>query len=119
MHAYDFIAKLLMNIESGNTLFDVTISNMKLYDYEEYQWINTDYCSVEPGKVILGISVIDDAPAENYIDTLYKLRDFFKKNNVKMTDKVYIEPTSGPERVIDFNVIKPSNDKYHHISIII
>jgi hypothetical protein len=108
MNAYEFIAKLLMNIKSNNTTFNMVGD----WDDGDIQWINTDYCKVKPGKVILGLSIIDDDPEENYIDTIYKLKDFFLKNNVSKNDKIYIYPTEGDYLVKDFNVITDKKYRY-------
>lgn len=97
MNAYDFIAKLLKKIRSADTVFGVELKE-GIEDVGDgiFQWIGADYCTVKPGKVILGLSIADDdLPEENRIDTIYKLQRFFIKNNVSKNDKIYIYPTGG------------------------
>lgn len=79
-----------------------SIKNDYQYDY----WININYCEIKPGKVILGVSIVDDDPEENYIDTIWKLKYYFLQNNIKKSDIVYI--SSGTENgtvpIKDFDV---------------
>lgn len=106
MNAYEFIAKLLMEINYVNTTFAMMENKKAHWNDGDFQWINTKYCHIKPGKVILGLSIVDDDPEENYIDTIYKLRDFFLKNNVSKNDKIYIAPTEGALPLKDFTVGK-------------
>jgi hypothetical protein len=105
MNAYDFIVKLLLNIESADTVFGMREKEFGDWDDAEFQYIIARDCRVKPGKVILALSNIEDEdPGEEYIDTLYKLRDFFKKNNVSKNDKIYIYPLEGGYLLKDFTI---------------
>ena len=101
MTAYEFIGKMVMDMPTPNPKSQFT---MQYKNYDAPQWINTDYCEVKPGKVILGVSVVDDDPADNYIDTLFKLKHYFLTNNVKRLDSVYIDTETGQYPVEDFDV---------------
>ena len=104
MTAYEFISKLIMDISNPNpkSYFTMQHENDDHYD----QWINTNYCEVKPGKVILGVSIVDDDPKENYIDTIWNLQYYFLKNNIKKSDIVYISTGTdiGTVPIKDFDV---------------
>jgi hypothetical protein len=103
MTAYEFIGKLIMDMPKPgpNSTFTMQHKNDNLI-----HWINTNYCEVKPGKVILGVSIVDDDPVENYIDTIWKLKNYFLMKNIKKSDIVYISSESeiGTVPVKDFDV---------------
>lgn len=106
MTAYEFIGKLLMDMPKPSPTSTFTMQHKN--DHLTH-WINTDYCEVKPGKVILGVSIVDDDPEENYIDTIWKLKHYFLKNNIKRSDIVYIATDStlrqtGEYPIKDFDV---------------
>jgi hypothetical protein len=103
MTAYEFIGKLIMDMPKPcpNSTFTMQHKNDNLI-----HWINTNYCEVKPGKVILGVTIVEDDPEENYIDTIWKLKNYFLMKNIKKSDIVYISSESeiGTVPIKDFDV---------------
>lgn len=99
MNAYEFIGKLMLKLKMTD------VFKMRYVTDDEYDlWLNTQYCTVQPGKCELGVTIVDDDPDEYYIDDLNKLKDFFIKNNISKNDKMFISTDLGTYPIHDINV---------------
>ena len=94
MTALKFIEKILRDMEKfpSRESFMLMLKCQADEVNNDYfpKWINTDYCKVTTDACILGITVDDDDPAEVYIDSLTKLKNFFLENNVKFNSHIFI-----------------------------
>lgn len=101
MNAYEFIAELLMKLWPTNATLKMRYYN----DYDENpKWINRNYCIIDPGKCVLGISVVDDDPEECYINNIFDLKNYYIANNIKKTDKMFISTDEGKYPINTINV---------------
>ena len=105
MNAYEFIAELLMKFPSTRAILKMRYHADIAEDDGNPKWINTEYCSIKPGKCTLGITIIDDDPEEFYIDNIFKLKNYYIANNVKKTDKMFIETDTGTYPINAFDVL--------------
>lgn len=104
MNAYEFIAELLLKLKSTRATLKMRYHADIAEDDGNPKWINTDYCSVEPGKCTLGITIVDDDPEEFYIDSILKLKDYYIARNVKKTDKMFIYTDTGTYPINAFDL---------------
>lgn len=104
MNAYEFIAELLLKLKSTRATLKMRYHADIAEDDGDPKWINTNYCSIEPEKCILGITIVDDDPEECYIDDILKLKNYYIANNVKKTDKMFIETDTGTYPINAFDV---------------
>ena len=109
MNAYDFIAELLLKSSSTRATLKMRYHADIAEDDRDPKWINTNYCSIELGKRTLGVTVVDDDSEECYIDSILKLKNYYIANNVKKTDKMFIETDTGTYPINAFDVIHGGN----------
>ena len=101
MNAYEFIAELLLKLWPTKATLKMRYYND---DDKNPKWINTNYCIIDPGKCVLGVTIVDDDPEECYINNIFDLKNYYIANNIKKADKMFISTDEGTYPINAINV---------------